>query len=56
MGLDDAVHEGAADESEFAIDGGSGAAGEGPGMGVVVGEGGVGVLEVRDGNYILLVS
>jgi len=46
--LDDAVEELAADEAEFAVDGRRGAAGEVPGVGVVVGEGGVGVLEVGD--------
>ncbi len=48
--LDDAVEEVAADEAELAVDGGGGAAGEGPGVGVVVGKGRVGVLEVRYGN------
>ena len=45
VGFDDAVHKVAADEAEFAVDCGGGAAGEGPGCWVVVGEGGVGVLE-----------
>ena len=48
--LDYAVEELAADEAELAVDGGCGAAGEGPGAGVVVGERGVGVLEVGDGD------
>lgn len=46
VGFDDAVEEGAADEAEFAVDGGGGAAGEGPGLRAVVRERRVGVLEV----------
>jgi len=48
--LDDAVEELAADEAEFAVDGGGGAAGKVPRLAGVVGEGGVGVLEVGDGD------
>ena len=50
VGLDDAVEYLAADEAEFAVDGGSGAASEVPGLAAVVREGGVGVLEVGDGD------
>lgn len=48
--LDDAVEDVAADEAELAVDGGGGAAGEVPGLAGVVGQGGVGVLEVGDGD------
>jgi hypothetical protein len=48
VGLDDAVEELAADKAEFAVDGGGGAAGVGPGSWGVVREGGVGVLQ--EGN------
>lgn len=48
VGLDDAVEEVAADEAEVAVDGGGGAADVVPAAGLVVGEGGVGVLEVGD--------
>jgi hypothetical protein len=48
--LDDAVHQVAADEAELAVDGGRGAAGEGPGVTGVVRERGVGVLEEGDGD------
>lgn len=50
VSLDDAVEEVATDEAEFAVDGGGGAADVVPGAGLVVGEGGVGVLEVGDGD------
>ena len=50
VGLDDAVEEVAPDEAELAVDGCSGAADEVPDLGVVVGEGGVGVLEEGDGD------
>lgn len=46
--LDDAVEDVAADEAEVAVDGGGGAADVVPGRRFVVGEGGVGVLEVGD--------
>jgi hypothetical protein len=46
--LDDAVEELAADEPEFAVDGGGCAAGVGPCRRGVVREGGVGVLEEGD--------
>ena len=50
MGLDDAVEDLAADEAELAVDGCGGTASEVPGLTAVVGEGGVGVLEVGDGD------
>ena len=49
--LNDAVQKVAPDEAEFAVDGGGGAAGKGPGVGFVVGERRVGVLEEGDGDY-----
>lgn len=51
VSLDDAVEEVATDEAEFAVDGGGGAADVVPGRRLVVGEGGVGVLEVGDGDW-----
>jgi hypothetical protein len=53
--LDDAVQERAANEAELAVDGGGGAASVGPGLGIVVGKRGVGVLEEGDGDYGWLV-
>lgn len=47
---DDVVEEVGVDESEVAVNGGSGTTGEGPGAVVVVREGAVGVLEESDGN------
>ena len=55
VGLDDAVEEVAADEAEVAVDGGGGAADVVPAAGLVVGEGGVGVLEVGDCDCGVLV-
>jgi hypothetical protein len=48
VGADDVVEEVGVDEAEVAVDGCGGAAGEGPGIVVVVGKGGVGVLEEGD--------
>jgi hypothetical protein len=48
--LDDAVEELSSDEAEFAVDGGGGAADVVPGLGVVMRETGVGVLEVGDAD------
>ena len=48
--LDDAVEDVAPDEAELAVDGRGRATGEGPAVGVVVGERGVGVLEEGDGD------
>lgn len=50
VGFDDAMEELAADEAEFAVDGGCGAARVGPAGGGVVGERGVGVLQEGDGD------
>lgn len=50
MGFNDAVEKVAADETEFTIDGCGGATGEGPGVGVVVREGWVRMLEEGDGD------
>ena len=47
---DDVVEEVRVDEAEVAVDGGGGAAGEVPGVVVVVGEAAVGVLEEGDGD------
>lgn len=51
VGLDDAVEEISADEAKVAVDGGEGALDVGPVVGVKVGELGVGVVEVGNGNY-----
>ncbi|PBP27062.1 hypothetical protein BUE80_DR001978, partial [Diplocarpon rosae] len=48
---DDVVEEVRVDEAQVPVDGGRGAAGEVPGLVVVVRHGGVGVLEERDGHY-----
>lgn len=50
VGFDDRVEEVTADEAEVTVDGGGGAAGEGPGARGVVREGWVGVLEVGYGD------
>lgn len=52
VGLDDTVEDVTADEAEVTVDGGSGTTGKVPDIRLVVGEGGVGVLEVGDGDYI----
>lgn len=56
VGFDDSVHEVAADEAEVTVDGCGGAAGEVPGCGVVVGEGGIGVLEERDPDWMIVLA
>jgi len=48
MGLNDAVHEGTANEAELTIDCRSSTTSERPGFGFVMREGGVGVLEICD--------
>lgn len=53
--LDDAVEDVAADEAEVPVDGGGGAADVVPAAGLVVGEGGIGVLEVGDCDWGVLV-
>lgn len=50
VGFDNPVQEVPPDEAKVPVDGGGGTAGEVPGFGVVVGEGGVGVLEKGDGD------
>lgn len=50
VGLDDAVEEMTADETEFTVDRCCGTTGEGPGVGVVVRKRGVGVLKVGNGD------
>lgn len=49
--LDDAVEEVAADEAKVAVDGREGALDEGPVLSVEVGDVGVRVVEVGDGDY-----
>ena len=48
VGLDDTVEEMTSDEAKLTVDGSSGTTSVGPGVGVVVGEGGVGVLQEGD--------
>lgn len=50
VGLDDSVEDVAADETKITVDGGSSTTGKVPDLRLVVGEGGVGVLEVSDGH------
>lgn len=50
VGVDDAVEEVTADEAKVAVDGGEGTLDEGPVLGVEVGNVGVGVVEVGDGD------
>lgn len=50
MGLDNAVEKSASDESEFTVNGGSSATSVGPGLSIVVRQGGVGVLQEGNGN------
>lgn len=52
MVVDGAVENSHADETKVAVDGRSAAAKECPGFVVVVGEGGVGVLEEGYGYYV----
>ena len=51
VGFDNSVEDVTADESKVAVNGGSGSTSKVPGFWLVVGEGGVGVLEVSDGHY-----
>jgi len=48
VGLDNAVEKGASDEAKLTVNGSSGTASVGPGVGVVVGQGRVGVLQEGD--------
>jgi hypothetical protein len=50
VGFDDTVEQSAADEAKFTIDGSGGSTSVGPGIGVIVGKRGVGVLEVGNGD------
>lgn len=50
VGLDDTVEDMATDEAEVTVDGSGGATDEVPHLGLVVGEGRVGVLKVGDGD------
>jgi hypothetical protein len=52
VGLDDAVEDVATDEAEVTVNCSSCSTSEIPGLRLVVGEGGVGVLKESDGNYI----
>ena len=54
MGFDDAVEESAANKAELAVNGCGGATDIVPASGRVVGERGIGVLEVCDRNWDLL--
>ena len=56
MSLDDAVEQVPADEAKLVVNGGGGAADEIPFLLGVVGQGGISVLQVRDGNWVSLVS
>lgn len=51
VSADDIVEEMGVDETEVSIDGGSSSTSEGPGAVLVVGKGGIGVLEECDGNW-----
>lgn len=50
VGVDDAMEDVSANETEITIDGGQGARNERPALGVVVRDLLVGVMEVGDGN------
>ena len=50
MGFHNTVHQGATDEAELAINGGSGASGVAPRLSRVMRKRGIGVLEERDGH------
>lgn len=50
VGFHNSVHEGATDEAELAVDGGSGASGVAPRLSRVMGKRGIGMLEERDGH------
>lgn len=54
VGLDDAVEELTTDETEFTIDGCSRTADIIPAASLIVRKGGIGMLEVGDGNYMQL--
>ena len=48
--LDDAVEEMASSEAKVSVHGGQSALDEGPGLGIVVGDLHVGVVQIGDGN------
>ena len=50
MRLDNTVHQGATDEAEFTVNGGSGASGVAPGLGSVMRKRWISVLKERDGH------
>lgn len=51
VGLNDTVEDVTTDKAEVTVDGGSGATGKVPHLGLIVGEGGVSVLQEGNGNY-----
>ena len=53
VGLNYPVEQRATDESELAVDGGCGAAGKGPRLGSVMRDRGIGVLQVRDRDFLM---
>ena len=56
VGLNDAMQKGTANESKFTIDRSSGTTSICPSCRIVMGESGIGVLKISDGNYSLLES
>lgn len=50
VGLNDAVKEVTANEAEFTVNSSGGSTNEIPGLRMIMGQGGVGVLEIGDGN------
>lgn len=54
VGADDIVEEMGVDEAQVAVDGGGCATSEGPGLVVVMGHAGIGVLEEGDGDLIFM--
>ena len=53
MGLDDAMHEVSSDKAKFTVDGGSRAAGVGPGGWIIVGKSRVGMLQICDPDFTI---
>lgn len=54
VSLNDTVKKLATNETEFAVDSCSGTSGESPGVCVVVGKGGISVLEESDGDCAII--